>query len=70
MFNDVKWAEAPKELLMSQLDHMAEVRGSKKGEDPTVISVGPFTGSYKDLHSIFDDFAQSKELEDFAINQN
>ncbi|EPF6160757.1 hypothetical protein MWS90_002637 [Citrobacter sedlakii] len=64
---EIKWSEASRELLMSQLDYMAEVRGSRKGDDPTPISVGPFTGSYAELSSFFQSNPTKEEMYKFAI---
>lgn len=66
-FTEVKWSEAPRELLISQLDCMAEARGSLKGGDPTPISVGPFTGSYAELLSFFQSNPTEEEIYEFAI---
>ncbi len=64
---EIKWSEASRELLMSQLDYMAEVRGSRKGDDPTPISVGPFTGSYAELLSFFQSNPTEEEMHAFAM---
>lgn len=66
--NEIKWSEAPRELLISQLDYMAEVRGSRKGDDPTPISVGPFTGSYAELLSFFQSNPTEEERHEFAMH--
>lgn len=66
-FTEVKWSEAPRELLIAQLESMAEVRGSLKGDDPTLISVGPFTGSYAELLSFFQGNPTEEEMYKFAI---
>ena len=64
---EIKWSEAPMELLMSQLDYLAEVRGSRKGDDPKPISVGPFTGSYAELLSFFQSNPTEEEMHAFAM---
>lgn len=65
---EIKWSEASRELLMSQLDYMADVRGSRKGDDPTPISVGPFTGSYAELLSFFQSNPTEEERHEFAMH--
>ncbi|HEI9733311.1 TPA: hypothetical protein SLN44_001725 [Enterobacter cloacae] len=64
---EIKWSEASRELLISQLDYMADVRGSRKGDDATPISVGPFTGSYAELLSFFQSNPTEEEMHAFSM---